>query len=88
MHISTRRSTAIQMPQMVMGLDGTAKNSNPRTRYPVARVVYENAKNPDPRECIIGGLTKIDTNRKVHQMKLRPSAKREMARKARTLHRL
>jgi hypothetical protein len=35
--------------------------SNPRVR-----VVYEKSKNPDPLECIPGGLTKIDTNNKTH----------------------
>lgn len=71
-----------------MGFDGTEKNIRPKTRYPVARVVYEKAKNPDPRVWIIGGLTKIDTRRKVHHMKLAARAIIDTPRRARTLHRL
>ena len=86
--MSTSRRAATMLPQIVMGLEGTAKKSKPSIRYPVASVVYEKAKKPEPRECINGGVTKMDTKRNVQQTKLTASATSERPRSARTLQRL
>jgi hypothetical protein len=71
-----------------MDFDGTAKKSKLIIRFPTVKVVKEKLKNPDPRVCIIGGLIKIDTRRKTHQMKVMPRETRENNRRARTLRRL
>jgi hypothetical protein len=56
--------------------------------YPTVNVVYANAKKPDPRVCSAGALTKRETSRNVHQMKLTARNAVERPRRARTLQRL
>jgi hypothetical protein len=48
-------------------LDGVEKKIRTRRRRPRVRVVYEKWKNPEPRECMVGGLIKIDTSKSTHQ---------------------
>jgi hypothetical protein len=51
-------------------LDGVEKNSRVTRRRPSVNVVYEKSKNPDPREFIPGGLTKMETSSKIHHRKV------------------
>jgi len=39
-------------------------------RSPRVKVVYEKSKNPDPLECIPGGLTKMETSNRTHHKKV------------------
>ena len=70
MIISIRRKPETIRVRISIGLEGTVKNSMAMSRLPIVRVVYEKSKNPEPRECIIGGLTKMDTSRSTHQRKV------------------
>lgn len=71
-----------------MPLDGTEKNSMADRSAPAVRVVKEKSKKPDPRECIKGGLTKIDTRSSTHQRKVMTRKRIEKYRRALTLQRL
>jgi hypothetical protein len=51
-------------------LDGVEKKRSTTSSKPRVKVVNEKSKNPDPRECIPGGLMKIETNNKTHQRKV------------------
>jgi hypothetical protein len=51
-------------------LDGVEKKRSTTSSRPRVKVVNEKSKNPDPRECIPGGLMKIETNNKTHQRKV------------------
>jgi hypothetical protein len=68
--ILTSNMTAITRLVICAALDGAAKNRRTVRRYPAVRVVYEKSKNPDPRECMPGGLTKIETRSSAHQRKV------------------
>ena len=48
---------------------GDAKNSVATSKFPIVRQVYEKSKNPEPRECIPGGETNIETSSKTHHRK-------------------
>jgi hypothetical protein len=50
--------------------DGEEKNNKTVSKTPRVSVVKETSKNPEPRECIPGGLMKMDTNNKTHQRKV------------------
>lgn len=71
-----------------MALDGVAKKRMATSRLQMVNVEYETSKNPDPRECIIGGLMKIETKRMTHQIKVMARKMTQRYRKALTLHRL
>lgn len=67
---STRRKMARTKLGHSMPFEGTEKNRMAERSDPAVRVVKEKSKKPDPRECIIGGLMKIDTSRSTHQRKV------------------
>ena len=69
-------------------LDGDEKKSSMVIKSPRVKVVKEKSKNPEPRECIPGGLMKIDTNRSTHHRKLITAKRTVKYRKKRTLQRL
>lgn len=71
-----------------MGVDGTEKNNNATMMLPTVNVVYETSKNPEPLECIPGGLTNIETKSMTHQMKVIMRNRTSNHRRARTLHKL
>jgi hypothetical protein len=68
--ISTSNMAAITRLVTCTALEGAEKNRRTVARYPAVRVVYERSKNPDPRECMPGGLTKIATSSSTHQRKV------------------
>jgi len=68
--ISINRITAMIKVVTCPALDGVAKNSRTTKRRPRVKVVYEKSKNPDPRECMPGGLTKMETSSRTHQRKV------------------
>lgn len=67
---SKMRTTEIIRHVTCSALDGVAKNSSTMSRRPMANVVYEKSKKPEPRECIAGGLTKIETSSSTHHRKV------------------
>ena len=69
-------------------LDGVEKNRRTMSRTPRVRVVYEKSKKPEPRLCIPGGLTKIETSRSVHHRKVATVKMTVKYLKARTVQRL
>jgi len=69
-------------------LEGVAKNKRIMRRSPRVSVEYEKSKNPDPRECIPGGLTKIDTSCNTHQKNVINVKSAVKKRNVRTLQRL
>jgi len=68
--MSTNKITETIKHDTCAAFDGVEKNKRPIRRRPRVNVVYEKSKNPDPRECIPGGLTKIETKSKAHQRKV------------------
>jgi hypothetical protein len=50
--------------------------------------VYEKSKKPEPRECIPGGLTKIETSNRVHQRNVMMAKRTVKYLKSRTVQRL
>lgn len=68
--MSVNKNTAITKHVTCAALDGVEKNRRSTKSRPSVKVVYEKSKKPEPRECIPGGLTKIDTNNKTHQRKV------------------
>ena len=68
MSMSKKKATT-RVPHS-MALEGVEKKRMATSKLPRVRVVYEKSKKPEPRECIMGGLTKIETRRRVHQRKL------------------
>ncbi len=68
--VSTNKITATIKHVTCAALDGVEKNRRTTRSRPSVNVVYEKSKNPDPREYIPGGLTKMDTSNKTHQRKV------------------
>jgi hypothetical protein len=70
MIVSINRMTAMARQDTWPALDGVEKNKRLTRRVPRVRVVYEKSKKPEPRECIPGGLMKMDTNSRTHQRRV------------------
>ncbi len=70
MIMSKRRNTEMMRHDTCAAFDGVEKNRRAMRRRPRAKVVNEKSKNPDPRECIPGGLMKIDTSSRTHHRKV------------------
>jgi len=86
--MSMSNITEIAILRILIAVDGTAKNIRAIRMLPIVRVVYETSKNPDPLECIFGGLTKIDTKSRNHHAQVITRKRTSNHRKARTLHKL
>lgn len=70
MIMSISRNAAMMRLPTSIGLEGIEKNRIATRRLQSVRVVYEKSKKPEPRECIVGGLTKMDTRSNTHHRKL------------------
>jgi hypothetical protein len=68
--VSINRMTEIARHVTWPALEGVEKNRRTIRSRPRAKVVNEKSKKPEPRECIPGGLMKIDTSNRAHQRKL------------------
>jgi hypothetical protein len=68
--ISRSRIPAIRRHVNCAAFEGVEKKRRTIKRMPSDKVVYEKSKKPDPRECIPGGLTKMDTRSSTHQRKV------------------
>jgi len=68
--MSTRRRKATMAASIRIALDGEEKKRSETRSIPTVRLVYEKSKKPEPRECIIGGETKAETNNRAHHMKV------------------
>jgi hypothetical protein len=86
--MSTSKSTPITKHVICAALDGVAKNKRTISSKPRVSVEYEKSKNPDPRVCIPGGLTKMDTSCNTHQRKVIKVKNAVKKRRIRTLQRL
>ena len=82
------RRTARTEPQIVIGREGMAKRRRFMERPASVSVVKPKAKKPDPRVCMPGGVTKSETSRNVHQMRVTAKRVTVMLRRARMLQRL
>jgi hypothetical protein len=80
--------TAMTKQVTCAALDGVEKKRRTTRSKPNVRVVYEKSKKPDPRACIPGGLTNIDTNNSTHQRKVKMEKKTVKYLNHRTLQRL
>ena len=69
-------------------LEGVEKNKRTVRRRPKVKVVKEKSKKPEPRECIPGGLMKMDTSNRTHQRNVMMEKNTVKYRKNRTLQRL
>ena len=66
MMVSTSRITAKAKQATWAALLGEEKNKRTVRRRPKVKVVKEKSKKPEPRECIPGGLMKMETSNKTH----------------------
>ncbi len=71
-----------------IALDGEEKKRSETRSVPIVRVVYEKSKKPEPRECIIGGETNVETNNSNHQRKVTTRNRTVKERRKRTAQRL
>jgi len=71
-----------------MAFDGAEKNNKATRRLPAVKVTKAKSKKPDPRVCIPGGETKIETRSNVHQTKLRKKKRNVKYLRNRTVQRL
>lgn len=88
MTMSMNKKTASMILDTSSAFEGTAKNRIPTRRLPSVRVVKETSKKPEPRLCMPGGLTKIETNSMTHHTKVMARNRIEKIRRMRTLQRL
>ena len=65
----SKKAETTRLPTCI-GLEGVEKKRIATRRLPRVRVVYEKSKKPEPRECIMGGLTKMETRSSTHQRKV------------------
>jgi len=73
---------------MRVDLDGVPKNIRSSISANSAIVVLAKAKNPDPRMCKPGGVTKVEINSTVHQPAVIKVKKTVTCLNMRTVHRL
>lgn len=88
MIISKTRTTAMTRHATCSAFEGVEKNRSRTSKRPSVKVVYEKSKKPEPRECIPGGLTKIETSSSTHHKKVRAAKKTVKYLMNRTDHRL
>lgn len=70
MTVSTSKIKASTKHAIWAALDGEEKKRRTVKSRPKVRVVKEKSKNPEPRECIPGGLMKMDTKSSTHHRKV------------------
>jgi hypothetical protein len=68
--MSKIKTTAMTRHATCSAFEGVEKNNRTMSKRPSVKVVYEKSKKPEPRECIPGGLTNIDTSNRAHQRKV------------------
>lgn len=78
----------MQAHRMRVDLDGVPKNIRSSISANSAIVVLAKAKNPDPRMCKPGGVTKVEINSTVHQPAVITVKKTVTCLNMRTVHRL
>jgi hypothetical protein len=84
----TRRSKATIAASIRIAFDGEEKKRSETRSIPTVRVVYENSSKPEPRDCIIGGETKVETNNSTHHTNVTASNRTVKLRRQRTAQRL